>query len=94
MLRKDKNGKFVKSGTFSTKYQFSSSKKISRTKLSKSKYNSLLQLQDLNPVNIMIDQENGKTWWMFQGNFYVENEGLAGDDVKAFALEKPGKKTK
>ncbi len=89
MLKKDKNGKFVESGTFSTKYQFSSGKKISRTKLSKSKYNSLLQLQSLNPVNIMIDQEKGKTWWMFQGNFYVENKGLAGDDVKAYAMKNP-----
>jgi hypothetical protein len=94
MLRRDKNGKFVESGTFSTKYQFSSGKKISRTKLSKSKYNSLLQLQSLNPVNIMIDQEKGKTWWMFQGNFYVENKGLTGDDVKAYAMKNPVKKTK
>ncbi len=94
MLRRDKNGKFVKSGTFSTKYQFSSGKKISRTKLSKSKYNSLLQLQSLNPVNIMIDQEKGKTWWMFQGNFYVENKGLAGVDVKAYAMKNSVKKTK
>ena len=94
MLKKDKNGKFVESGTFSTKYQFSSSKKISRTKLSKSKYNSLLQLQSLNPVNIMIDQEKGKTWWMFQERFYVENKGLTGDDVKAYAMKNPVKKTK
>ncbi len=94
MLRRDKNGKFVESGIFSTKYQFSSGKKISRTKLSKSKYNSLLQLQSLNPVNIMIDQEKGKTWWMFQGNFYVENKGLTGDDVKAYAMKNPVKKTK
>ncbi len=94
MLKKDKNGKFVESGTFSTKYQFSSGKKISRTKLSKSKYNSLLQLQGLNPVNIMIDQEKGKTWWMFQESFYVENKGLTGDDVKAYAMKNPVKKTK
>ncbi len=94
MLRRDKNGKFVKSGTFSTKYQFSSGKKISRTKLSKSKYNSLLQLQSLNPVNIMIDQEKGKTWWMFQESFYVENKGLTGDDVKAYAMKNSVKKTK
>ncbi len=94
MLKKDKNGKFVESGTVSTKYQFSSGKKISRTKLSKSKYNSLLQLQSLNPVHIMIDQGNDKTWWMFQGNFYVENKGLTGDDVKAYAMKNPAKKKK
>ena len=80
--------------TFSVKYQFSVGKKISQTKLSKSKYNSLLQIQSLDPVKIMTDQEKGRTWWMFQDNFYVENESLTGDDVKAFALGKPGKKTK
>ncbi len=94
MLRKEKNGKFIESGTFSTKYQFSVGKKISQTKLSKSKYNSLLQIQNLDPVNIMTDQKKGKTWWLFQENFYVENESLTGGDVKAFALGKPGKKTK
>jgi hypothetical protein len=31
---------------------------------------------------------------MFQDGFYIENEGLTGNDVKAFAMEKPGKKTK
>ena len=94
MLRKEKKGKFVESGTFSTKYQFSVGKKISQTRLSKSKYNSLLQIQSLDPVKIMTDQEKGRTWWMFQENFYVENESLTGDDVKDFALGKPGKKTK
>ena len=94
MIRKDKKAKFIESGTFSIKYQFSSGKKISRTKLSKSKYNSLLQLQSHEPVKIMTDQEKGRTWWIYQDGFYIENEGLTGDDVKAFALEKNGKKTK
>ena len=92
MIRKEKKGNFVESGTFSTKYQFSVNKKISQTKLSKAKYNSLLQIQSLDPVKIMTDQEKDRTWWMYQDGFYVENEGLTGDDVKAFALEKPGKK--
>ena len=92
MLRKEKKGKFVESGTFSTKYQFSANKKISKTKLSKSKYNSLLQLQNLDPVNIMTDQEKNRTWWMYQDGFYIENEDMSEEDVKAFAMEKAGKK--
>ena len=75
MLRKEKKGEFVESGTFSIKYQFSAGKKISQTKLSKSKYNSLLQIQSLDPVKIMTDQEKGRTWWMYQDGFYIENEG-------------------
>ncbi len=91
MIRKEKKGEFVEIGTFSTKYQFSVNKRISKTRLSKSKYSSLLQLQSLDPVKIMTDQEKRRTWWMFQENFYVENDGLTGDDVKVFALGKTGK---
>jgi hypothetical protein len=94
MIRKEKKGEFVESGAFSTKYQFSINKIISKTKLSKSKYSSLLQLQSIDPVKIMTNQEKRKTWWMFQDSFYVENEGMSGDDVKAFALKNHGKKSK
>ena len=91
MIRKEKKGDFIESGTLSTKYQFSVDKKISKTKLSKSKYSSLLQLQSLDPVKIMTDQEKHRTWWMYQDGFYIENEGMSGDDVKAFAMGKAGK---
>jgi hypothetical protein len=94
MIRKEKKGEFIESGAFSTKYQFSINKIISKTKLSKSKYSSLLQLQSLDPVMIMTDQEKRKTWWMFQDSFYVENEGMSGDDVKDFAMKKSGKKNR
>ncbi len=94
MIRKEKKGEFVESGTFSTKYQFSVNKKISKTKLSKAKYNSLLQIQSLDPVEIMTDQEKRRTWWMYQDRFYIENEDMSGDDVKAFAMGKSGKKNK
>ncbi len=94
MIRKEKKGEFVESGTFSTKYQFSVNKKISKTKLSKAKYDSLLQIQSLDPVEIMTDQEKRRTWWMYQDRFYIENEDMSGDDVKAFAMGKSGKKNK
>jgi hypothetical protein len=92
MIRKEKKGNFVESGTFTTKYQFSVGMKISKTKLSKSKYNSLLQIQSLDPVKIMTDQEKHRTWWMYQDGFYVENEDMSGENVKAFAMGKVGKK--
>lgn len=92
MIRKEKKGNFVENGTFTTKYQFSIGKKISKTKLSKSKYSSLLQIQSLDPVKIMTDQEKNRTWWMYQDEFYIENEDMSGEDVKAFAMGKAGKK--
>ncbi len=92
MIRKEKKGNFVESGTFTTKYQFSVGKKISKTKLSKSKYSSLLHIQSLDPVKIMTDQEKNRTWWMYQDGFYIENEDMSGEDVIAFAMGKAGKK--
>ena len=92
MIRKEKKGNFVESGTFSTKYQFSVGKKVSKTKLSKSKYSSLLQMQSLDPVKIMTDQEKHRTWWMYQDGFYIEDEEMSGENVKAFAIGKTGKK--
>ncbi len=94
MIRKEKKGGFIESGTLSVKYQFSIGKKISDTKLSKSKYSSLLQIQSLDPVKIMTDQVKNRTWWMYQEGFYIENEGMSGDDVKDFAMGKTGKKKK
>ncbi len=94
MIRKEKKGGFVESGAFSTKYQFSVGKKISNTKLSKAKYSSLLQIQSLDPVKIMTDQEKNRTWWMYQDGFYIENEEMSEDDVRAFAMKKPGKKNR
>ena len=92
MIRKEKKGDFIESGTFSTKYQFSVGKKVSKTKLSKSKYSSLLQMQSLDPVKIMTDQGKHRTWWMYQDGFYIEDEEMSGDNVKAFAIGKTGKK--
>ncbi|MBT3880958.1 MAG: hypothetical protein HOF76_18205 [Candidatus Scalindua sp.] len=92
MIRKEKKGDFIESGTFSTKYQFSVGKKVSKTKLSKSKYSSLLQMQSLDPVKIMTDQGKHRTWWMYQDGFYIEDEEMSGENVKAFAIGKTGKK--
>ncbi len=92
MVRKDKSGKFIESSTLFVKYQFCSGKRVTKKGLSKSKYNRLLQLQSDEPVKVMEDQERGRDWWMFQDNFYLEDEGLSGEEIKAFALKKSTKK--
>lgn len=74
------------------KFQFQTAKKMSKDKLTRSKYNSLLKMQKHYPVKIMTDQEKGRNWWMFQDKFYLENESLSGDEVKDFALDKRNKK--
>jgi hypothetical protein len=42
----------------------------------------------------MEEADTSKKWWMFQDEFFVENEDLTADDVKAFALKGVRKKKK
>ena len=92
MLKRDKKAEFLEVGIVSMKYQFTTDKNFSKSSLSKSKYIKLLELQSSDPVKVMAEEDIGKNWWMFQDEFYIEDEGLSADDVKAFALKGTRKK--
>ncbi len=94
MLKRDKKAEFLEVGIVSLKYQFSSENKLSKYVLSKSKYNELLQIQSNDPVKIMEDADTSQKWWMFQGEFFLDDEVLSSDDVKAFALKGVRKKNR
>jgi hypothetical protein len=94
MLKRDKKAEFLEVGIVSLRYQFTTEKKFSKPALSKSKYNKLLELQSSDPVKVMGDADTSKKWWMFQDEFFVEDEDLNADDVKAFALKGVRKKKK
>ena len=87
MLKRDKKAEFLEVGIVSMKYQFTTEKSFIKRALSKSKYNKLLELQSSDPVKVMEEEDTNKNWWMFQDEFFVEDEGLNADDVKAFALK-------
>ncbi len=92
MLKRVKKAEFLEVGIVSLKYQFTSENKLSKHVLSKSRYNELLQIQSNDPVTIMEDADTSQKWWMFQDEFFIENEELSSDDVKAFALKGVRKK--
>ena len=92
MLKRDKKAEFLEVGIVSMKYQFTTDKKFSKSSLSKSKYMKLLELQSSDPVKVMAEEDIGKNWWMFQDEFFIEDEDLNADDVKAFALKGTRKK--
>ncbi len=92
MLKRDKKAEFLEIGIVSMKYQFTTEKKFSKSSLSKSKYMKLLELQGNDPVKVMAEEDTGKNWWMFQDEFFIEDEELNADDVKAFALKGVRKK--
>ncbi len=87
MLKRDKKAEFLEIGIVSMKYQFTTEKKFSKSSLSKSKYMKLLELQGSDPVKVMAEEDTNKNWWMFQDEFFIEDEELNADDVKAFALK-------
>ena len=92
MLKRDKKAEFLEVGIVSMKYQFTTDKKFSKSSLSKSKYMKLLELQSSDPVKVMAEDDTSKNWWMFQDEFFIEDEDLNADDVKAFALKGTRKK--
>ena len=92
MLKRDKKAEFLEVGIVSLKYQFTTEKKFNKSALSKSKYNKLLELQSNDPVKVMGEEDTSQSWWMFQDEFFVEDEDLNADDVKAFALKGTRKK--
>jgi len=92
MLKRDKKAEFLEVGIVSMKYQFTTDKNFSKSSLSKSKYIKLLELQGSDPVKVMAEEDIGKNWWMFQDEFFIEDEDLNADDVKAFALKGTRKK--
>ncbi len=94
MLKRDKKAKFLEVGIVSLKYQFTTEKSFSKPALSKSKYNKLLELQSSDPVKVMEEEDSNQNWWMFQDEFFIEDEDLTADDVKAFALKGVRKKKK
>lgn len=46
-------------------------------------YETLLEKQQENPVRLLSDSENGRTWWMFRDMYYWDDENLKEYEVKA-----------
>jgi hypothetical protein len=49
-------------------------------------HRAILREQEAAPVAVAEDE--GRTWWMFHGRFFWEDEGLAADDVMALVHER------
>ena len=74
-------------------YQFSDGKWEWKP-FSEERYRTLLEQQKETPTSFAKINEEGKRFWMFQDNFYMEDEGLTEVEVKALILETENKKKK
>ena len=49
-------------------------------------YARLIEAQEHDPIEVAHDPRRERTWWMFEGRFYWEEEGYSADEVKALVL--------
>jgi hypothetical protein len=94
MLRRDKTVQFVPAGLFGTKRQLRVGKRLSNRVWKANQYQLLLTQQQGDPVAVCDDPDRGRTWWMFAGEFYWEDEGYSQREVKALILDRSNKKSK
>lgn len=73
-------------------YRFYSGKYSVTSALSSEQYQHLLKLQEKDPCLIMEDTETEVQWWMFEGKFYRENEGLSVIEMKALLVSREEKR--
>ena len=84
MLKRDPRAGFTERGSFFKKWQFMSGHSLFGSPLSRLDFERILEQQQATPVAVGADGERHKspTWWAYQGEFYVEDEGLSAGDVK------------
>jgi 5-methylcytosine-specific restriction endonuclease McrA len=73
-----------------TQYYFGTETRPYR-ELGKRWYADALERQGADPVRL--HEYEGRTWWWFKKQVYVERERLAAEDVKALALKLEGEKS-
>jgi len=101
MLRIDKNARFeseeVNEGGFFTRrfryvYRFRTRNGWTISALEKDEYERLLRDQERTPELVMHDEKGTRKWWMFQGRFYVDDEGYSGEDIRVLVLDREAKR--
>jgi hypothetical protein len=91
MLKRDTAARFDKVGfAFLSRYVFVSGG--FELTLSKERYAGLAARQQETPVEVAYDEERRRTYWLFDGEFYWEDEGYDETEVKALVLERRSQK--
>ena len=89
MLRKDSGASFEKAGFWIfAQYHFRAGGLSTDKGWSAARARALLARQQETPVALMRDEERRRSWWMFQDEFYWEDEDFSELEVKALILER------
>ena len=98
MLKRDPSGRFLQSEgrifTMKRLWRFYSGKRIRSQEIDDEAYKAILLRQRNRPTLVMTDHSSGKRWWMFNNEFYWEDEHFSTSAVEALILELNQKREK
>lgn len=91
MFKRDPKGRFSsrEQGSFFWKklyWRFHSGRSQTEEMDNKT-YSSLMERQQQKPVEVMTDPLSNKTWWMFKGEFYWEDEQFSVREVAILIID-------
>jgi 5-methylcytosine-specific restriction endonuclease McrA len=93
MLRRDPAAGFVKSGfSIFSRYRFEAAGFEARRSLNQGAHARLQRSAAENPVLAGEDKGRKRRWWLYQGEYYREEEGLDARAVLALILERDNQK--
>jgi HNH endonuclease len=89
MLHRDTSARLVRTGFWMfARYHFECAQEESGRSWSVAGAKDLLRGQLGQPVLVHENESRHRRWWLFQGEYYWEDEGLAEMEVKALVLER------
>jgi HNH endonuclease len=91
MLRRDTSARFEKVGfAFLSRYHFVSGEL--ELAMNKEQHARILAFQQETPSEVAYDEVRRRAYWLFQDEFYWEDEGYSALEVKALVLERQTQK--
>jgi HNH endonuclease len=91
MLKRDTTARFERAGfAFLSRYHFVSGGLA--LSMSKEQHAGIIARQKETPVEVAHDEARRRTYWLFQDEFYWEDEGYGELEVKALILERKAQK--
>lgn len=90
MLREDKKAEFVSAGTLGRRRRFVAGDAAAPLTVSKRRVRALVERSEHEPIRLL--SEKPRSWWMFRGRVFLEDEGYDRQDMLALMLERERRK--
>ncbi len=93
MLRRDTTARFEKTGIWIfSRYRFIAGPLEAKRSLNRAAYDALMHRQSDEPAQVLDDPERRRSCWLFQDEFYWDDEGYDATQVKALVLQRLSQK--